>query len=167
MLRLRPEASGVALPLDKAIRLEFLRKLGPCLLVPIFCFAFVIAEPESWIQAVFSAVMLLAFGLPWWFAGLWGWREKLRTVWSAMLPKAGTRIAADAGHLTIGETAVPWNDVRLEGVEVRDLFFTTRWWWRFSVDQLRLITSKGHYALDRRLIENGQEIIDTICSRLI
>jgi hypothetical protein len=61
---------------------------------------------------------------------------------------------------------VPWNDVRLEAVELQYL-------WRprinpkYRVDQLRLATSRGALVLDIRLIENGREVIDTICGNLV
>lgn len=166
VLRPRPQASGAVLPLEKGIRLEFLRQLGPWLLVPVLCVVAAISVPNFWVQSVFIGVIVLTFGLPVRLAQVLSWREKLGTAWSAMLPEAGTSIRVDSKHFTVGETAVPWGDVRLEAVELRSLW-QPRIDPKYRIDQLRLATSRGLLLLDVRLIENGQEVIDTICDNLV
>jgi len=166
LLRPRVQATGTVLPLEKGIRLEFLRQAAPGLLLLVVCTITAISEPHFWIQSLFIAVIGLAFGLALGFAQVWSWREKLNTAWSTMLPGAGARIWVDSKCLSVGETSVPWDDVHLEAVELRYL-------WRpridpkYSIDQLRLAMSKGPLVLDMRLIENGQEVIDTICDNLV
>ena len=163
----RPQAHGTMLPLEKGIRQEFLRQLGPWLLgPPVLSATLALSIPNFWIQSIFIAVILLAFGLPLRLVEVSNWRDKLSGAWSAMLPEAGAVIRADSECLTIGALAVPWDDVRLEAVELQYL-------WRprinpkYRVDQLRLATSRGALALDVRLIENGREVIDTICGNLV
>jgi hypothetical protein len=70
---------------------------------------------------------LLAFGLPLRFVEISNWRDRLRGAWSTMLPEAEALIRVDSEHLTVGATAMPWGDVRLEAVESRpalDLWLT-------------------------------------------
>lgn len=103
----RPQASGSALPLEKGIRLEFLRRLGPWLLAPVLCAAAALWRPELWIAMVFIAVILLTFGLPLRLVKVSRWRDDLRGAWSAMQPEAGALIRVDSEHLTVGAGSVP------------------------------------------------------------
>ncbi len=113
VLRPVPEASGTALAPAWGIRLEFLRQLGPWLLFVAMCAALALSAPDLWIEALFSAVIGLAFGLSLRLAQLLSWREKVNAAWSAMLPGASVPIRAAANGLTVGETSLSWNDVRL------------------------------------------------------
>ena len=122
--------------------------------------------PNFWVQSLFIAVILLTFGLPLRLALVWNWREKLNASWSTILPKAGVRIRADSKCLGVGETSMPWDAVHLEAVELRSLW-QPRINPKYRVDQLRLVMSKGQLVLDVRLIENGQEVVDTICDNLV
>ena len=83
-----------------------------------------------------------------------------------MLPDVAAPIRVDSKCLTVGATSVPWSDVRLEAVELRYL-----WQPRinpiYRIDQLRLSMDKKSLVLDVQLIENGQEVIDTICDKLV
>jgi hypothetical protein len=108
--------------------------------------------------------MLLAFGVPLRLAELWSWSQKLKD--ATMLPKAQMLIRADREYLTVGATSVPWRDVRLEAVELRYLW-RLRLFPKYRIDQLHLATGNGPLVLDVRLIENGREVLDTICGKLV
>lgn len=166
ILRPRPQARGTARPAATGMRLEFLRQAGPFILVPIVGVAAALSIPQFWIQSLFIAVIVLAFGLPIRLAQLWNWREQLRAAEPARLPEAGASIRVDADNLTVGATSLPWTEVRLEAAELRYL-----WQPRiapiYRVDQLRLATGKGLLLFDARLIENGREVLDTICDKLV
>ncbi len=165
LLSRQPQASGAALPLEKAIRLEYLRQLGPWLLVPVLCAALAFSVPNFWVQSLFIAVILLTFGVSVRLAEALSWRRKISHV-AGMLPKAETLIRADRDFLTVGTTSVPWDDLALEAVELRYLW-RPRLFPKYCIDQLRLTTSKGPLMLDVRLIENGREVIDAICGKLV
>lgn len=166
VLRPRAQASGTVLPIKKGFRLEFYRQAGPGLLILAMSAAAAISIPHFWIQSLFIAVIGLAFGLPLQLIRYWDWRDKLNTAWSAMLPEVGALIRVDPQNLTIGKTSIPWSDVRLEAVELRYLW-KPRIYPTYSVDQLRLATNKGLLVLDVRLIDNGREVIDTICNNFV
>ncbi len=162
----RPQASGTARSVEKGIHLEYLRQLGPWLLVPVLCVVVALSTPNFWIQSLLIAVLLLTFAVPIRLVQVWSWRDKLNAVGAAMLPEAGVSIRVDAKSLTVGAMSAPWGDVRLEALE-------GQWLWRprifpkFRIDQLRLATGKESLVLDARLIENGQEVVDTICDKLV
>jgi hypothetical protein len=51
----RPQARGTVLPLEKSIRLEFLRRRGPSLLDPLVLSAtLALSTPNFWIQSLSS-----------------------------------------------------------------------------------------------------------------
>ena len=165
VLRPQLQASGIELPLEKSIRLGFLREAWPGLILLSVSAVTAISVPHFWIQSLFIAVIGLTFSVSLAFAAIWGWREKIRTAWSTMLPEVGSPIRVDSKCLTVGGTSILWRDVRLKAVEVRYL-----WQPRinpiYRVNQLQLATTVGPLVLDVRLIKNGQEVIDTICDKL-
>jgi hypothetical protein len=167
LLSPRPQARGTARPLEQGIRLGSLRQLAPWLLGPVLLSAFTaFSIADFWIQSILIAVLLLTIGLAPRFAVVSNWRNRLRGA-SSMLPEAGAPIRADSEHLTVGAITVPWSDVRLEAVDVR---WVPLGYWinpRYRVAQLRLATGTGSLVLDVRLIENGREVIDTICGHLV
>jgi hypothetical protein len=157
--------SGTARPLTIGIHLYFLRDAWPGLLLVGVGAAMAIAAPGLWIQGLFIATIGLALGVPLVFAGVWNWREQMKANWSPMLPEVAAPIRVDAKCLTVGATAVPWRDVRLEAAELRYLW-QPRIHPIYRVDQVRLAIDKTALVLDVRLIENGQDVIDTICDHL-
>ena len=165
VLRPRPQASGTVRPIHVGIRLGFLRQAWPGFMLLALSVVTAISVPHFWIQSLFITVIGLAFSVSLGLAGVWNWRENLNAVRSTMLPEAGARIRADSRCLTVGITSVPWSGVRLEAVELRYLW-QPRINPKYRVDQLRLATNQGQLVLDVRLIENGQEVLDTICDRL-
>jgi hypothetical protein len=163
----RPQASGTALPPEWGFRLRFLRDTWVFLLIFALAAAIIISVPHFWIQSLFIAAVSIGVLWPLEFADFWNWRENLRTVWSTMLPEAGTPIAADSKCLTVGATSVPWSDLRLEAAELRGVWaFSVALPQTYRVDQLRLVMGKGSFVLDVCLIKNGQEVVDTICDKL-
>lgn len=166
VLRPLPQASGTARPLKAGVRLYFLRDAWPGLLVLAAAAAAAISAPDFWIQSLFIAAIGLAIGVPLAFASVWNWREKIRTTWSTMLPDIAAPIHVDSECLTVGATSAPWSDVRLVAVELRYL-----WQPRinpiYRIDQLRLAMDRTLLVLDVCLIENGQEVLDTVCDKLV
>ena len=162
----RSQAIGTARPFKTGIKIEILRRAGPFLLVPIVCVAAALSEPDLWLAAIFISVLALLFGLPLGTMTVWNWREQIMAAGLAMLPAAKAAIRVDEKSLTVGAISVPWADVGLEGIEL-DYLWRPRINPKHRVGQLRLATSKGHLLLDRRLIENGQEVVDAICGNLV
>jgi len=166
VLRPQPKASGTARPFKTGMRRYFFRDAWPGLLLVIVGAAVAISTPGFWIQSLFIGTIGLAIGVALAFASAWNWRQKLITAGSMMLPDVAAPIRVDSKCLTVGATSVPWSDVRLEAVELRYL-----WQPRinpiYRIDQLRLSMDKKSLVLDVQLIENGQEVIDTICDKLV
>ena len=160
----RQQARGTALAPEEGIRLEFLWRLGPWVFAPILIMALPLWIPDFWIQSIMIAVIFLAIALSVRFASLWNWREKVRHEWSAM-PAGGASIEANSERLTVGATALPWADIRLDGAKLEYLW-TPRINPKYRVLQLRLATPQGPLVLDVALIRNGREVIDTICGYL-
>ena len=163
----RPQASGTALPSEWGFRLRFLRDTWVFPLIFALAAVTIISVPHFWIQSLFIVAISIGVLWPLEFADFWNWREKSRTVWSTMLPEAGTPIAADSKCLTIGATSVPWSDIRLEAAELRGVWaFSVVLPQTYRVDQLRLVMGKGSFVLDVSLIKNGQEVVNSICGKL-
>jgi hypothetical protein len=85
------------------------------------------------------------------------------------LPSAGTRIAVTNSNLIIGDTAIPYDEIRFAEILLRQnrSFGNVAWWefYRF-LDRVTVKAGGKLIHLDATAIHNGQSIIDTLCSRV-
>jgi hypothetical protein len=94
------------------------------------------------------------------------WRASLASAYAA-LPPPGSIILADPAALTVNGIVIPWNKVLLEAIGLRWLSSGLRRW-RTSecIDRITLIANGMPLMLDRSVMTDGQEVLDTICDKL-
>lgn len=94
------------------------------------------------------------------------WRADIASVYAA-LPPPGSIILADPTALTVNGIVIAWNNVALETVSLR----ISRWPFIFmrgsyTIDRLTLVANGNRLALDRAVVTDGQDLLDTICDKL-
>jgi hypothetical protein len=85
----------------------------------------------------------------------------------AALPPAGSVVLADPSALTINGIVIPWNKVALEAIGLQWASSGLRHW-RTSdrIDRIALLANGVPLMLDRGVLTDGQDVVDTICDKL-
>ena len=167
----QPAASGVVLTPQRAYRLERWRAVYDSGFVFAFLgllpLLFVISE-VGWGSALILFFLVGWFALIAWIVMVLAWRNSIGAVYEAM-PPPGTVITADAGALTVNGIVVPWPQIVLKAIWLREgtQFWYGAWWnMRDFIDRLALNAGGEVLMLDRHVLTGGQVLLDTICDKL-
>ncbi len=162
-------AAGTVLEPARARKRQFRRAIRESrvgLIVSLAIVLFALAQPVGWgaasvviLPVAFYSVILCA-------VKILRWRSGIAAVYAA-LPPPGSIILADPAALTVNGIVVPWDKIVLETIVLRwvSMVFTP---WRSPrfIDRIGLIADGRALALDRGVVTDGQDLLDTICDKL-
>jgi hypothetical protein len=162
-------AAGTVMEPSRARNRQFWRAihesrtgLAAALLVGLIIFS----QPIDWPAALILTFLVGFYSLLFCAIKILQWRSASAAAYAA-LPPPGSIMLADPSALTVNGIVIPWDKVVLETISLRWLAsgFTT---WRSSecIDRIGLIANGTPLALDRGVMTDGQDLLDTICDKL-
>jgi hypothetical protein len=165
-------ASGTVLAPAQAQRQQLWRsgsEIGLFFIGAGFAALYILTRPMDWASAIILLFLVGWFIVIAYLVHFLRWRTGLATVMAAM-PPPGAAISADAKALTVNGIVVPWSEITLDALALRQVMPL---WGSASVsnvvdyvDQFTLNVGGKILILDRGLLSNGQVLLDTICDKL-
>ena len=135
------------------------------ILIAVVTIILAISERDWWTSVELAIVVGLMvasqyYSLRNWYAALPGLLP-----W---LPAAGTPIAVGAETLAVGDAEIPYAQIRFDHIRLRKQrgFMTRFWESEYFLDHVTLRAGGKIIHLDAAAINNGQQILDTLCSRV-
>ena len=140
-----------------------IRESRAVLIASLLIALFVLVQPIDWRAAFVFILPVALYSLAFCAVRVRGWRSAVATVYGA-LPPPGSIIFADPEALTVNGIVVPWSKIVLETIALRriSMIVTARQF----IDRITLMADGRALALDRSVVTDGQDLLDTICDKL-
>lgn len=162
-------AAGTVIEPKRARQLQFwraIREVRTGLIVAGLVGIIVLMLQIGWSVALLITFLVAFRSLLFCTIKITKWRSASAAAYAA-LPPPGSIVLADPNVLTVNGIVVPWGNAVLDAISLRRVgsSFTT-WHTSQCIDRISLIANGALLVLDRAIVTDGQELLDTICDKL-